>query len=206
MRVLCGFLRSLGRILNDIAKRIFPTFKVCALLLVVTVLFQLPLLDTTHRKDIFLSRYGIMNLVSESTKAEVTPALLYSEQNSVFPETITYIANSLYDNSLGSLLMIIYFQAPALHGYGFWGNIPIAEACFMETKVPVTTWYSNPQACNDLIFRKYDSFTVMIHAASVIMVSSIVLYTSWNDYSQNAALERLTKQYLMIASSHKAVL
>ena len=60
-------------------------------------------------------------------------------------------------------LYTLFRKGPLLNGFGFWGGKEDSEICSILTNVDSQIWIQNPNQCNILIQRQYDSFSVTLY-------------------------------------------
>jgi hypothetical protein len=65
---------------------------------------------------------------------------------------------------LGTPLKTLYFEGPALSGYGFWAGASSSDICSQITGVAANLWDSQPEACGDLLHKKFRAFSMGVYA------------------------------------------
>ena len=60
-------------------------------------------------------------------------------------------------------ILQLYISGPSIAGYGFWQGQQPAEICSTLTTVSAKHWQLNPVECGDLIYRRFESFMVLVY-------------------------------------------
>jgi hypothetical protein len=72
--------------------------------------------------------------------------------------------SSLYDLVVRYPLFSLYFNGPAVHGFGFWQGLPPETICSSLTGTPEAVWVQMPHDCYDILWRHFNSFHILVQA------------------------------------------
>lgn len=94
----------------------------------------------------------------------------------------THLSSALAAALFVTPLRGLYFNGPALGGYGFWGGADPADMCAQLTGVPASTWSVGPMSgqCDALLERHFRAFAwavcFSVYAWGAYSVASLVWF------------------------------
>jgi len=82
-------------------------------------------------------------------------------------------------------LRSLYFNGPAIMGWGGWGGMPPEDVCSQLTHVPAAVWRmdaAHMMDCEQLLERKFNTFVVAAGAAAYALLLWKLLAFFWFKY------------------------
>lgn len=84
----------------------------------------------------------------------------------VFNPFMRYIFFAIFELPL----LQLYLYGPAFAGHGFWQGQEIPVICASITNVPSHHWVMNADECSTLIYKRFESYMVLIYVALYMSV------------------------------------
>ena len=82
----------------------------------------------------------------------------------VFNPWVRYVFFNIFELPI----LQLYIYGPSFFGYGFWQGQEPEVICTTLTNVPVSHWNDNPNECGALIYRRFESYMVLIYVVTYI--------------------------------------
>ena len=150
--------------------------------LVVFILMQYSLVFQDARKQAF------EHLLSPS----MTP--LNFTTNATSPITRLYL--KLYTYSVWIPWIKLYLQGPAWSSFGFWQGQSATQICAATTQVDAQFWEQHLPTCYETLFRKVESFLVVVHFAIVSVGTLCFLHCLFSNWFYSRLIDQISEKFM----------
>jgi len=79
-------------------------------------------------------------------------------------------------------LKLLYFQGPAVLGWGGWGGLPIEDICAQFTQVSADLWKNQREHCLALVDRKFTAVLVAVGCTAYFFTLYKLITYIWFRY------------------------
>lgn len=120
-----------------------------------------------------------------------------------------YLASLLYvipDTLLVYPLKLLYFQGPAILGWGGWGGLPIEDICAQFTQVSAELWKLQKEHCAALVDRKFSAILVAVGCTAYFVGLYKILSYIWFRYFFLRPFLRELKSIMESGTSHHVLM